>query len=113
MAYLRQYMLMLAANLLIPAAVMLFMTGFFRPRMRTRSPVEDDIDETIPSRAPFDKVVFMVIDGLRRSGSSPDTPRGPTTLTCLLTATSCTPRIQDVLSHRGEHMLLYSQYGGP
>lgn len=61
--------LLLAANILIPAAILVFATGFFPykpllPGLATYDAVADYGD---PPAAPFDRVVFMVIDALRRS----------------------------------------------
>ena len=61
------------ANLLIPVAILIFATGFFpyRPFIAGRASYEDGKDGRNDSRygaAPFDKVVFMVIDALRRLG---------------------------------------------
>ena len=62
-------MLLLAANLLIPLGVFIFFDGFFRSRLRTSTRHELEICEmhgvTLDS-APFDKVVFMMVDALRR-----------------------------------------------
>lgn len=65
MVRLHQKVLLLAANMLVPIGALIFMTGFFRGRPSTPTP-----SEIIPDReivAPFNKVVFMVIDALRRS----------------------------------------------
>lgn len=70
MVRLRQNLLLLAANLLIPAGVLVFMTGYFRGRPRMASRGEVDKGETARATsesAPFDKVVFMMVDALRRS----------------------------------------------
>ncbi|KAI1762470.1 alkaline phosphatase-like protein [Hypoxylon sp. FL1150] len=68
MVLLRQKALLLAANLLVPIGALIFMTGFFRGRSSTPTPAEVIPDREIA--APFDKVVFMVIDALRRLISS-------------------------------------------
>jgi len=70
MVRLRQSLLLLAANLLIPVGILIFMTGYFRGRPRMLTPAGVDMGE--PERAtskpaPFDKVVFMIVDSLRRS----------------------------------------------
>ena len=62
-------LLLLAANLLIPAAILVFATGFFPykpllPGLATYDAVTEYGD---PPEAPFDRLVFMVIDALRRS----------------------------------------------
>ena len=59
------------ANLLIPVAILIFATGFFpyKPFIAGRASYRDGKDGRNDSRygtAPFDKVVFMVIDALRR-----------------------------------------------
>ena len=61
------------ANLLIPVAILIFATGFFpyKPFIAGRASYGDGKDGRNDSRygtAPFDKVVFMVIDALRRLG---------------------------------------------
>ena len=61
------------ANLLIPVAILIFATGFFpyKPFIADRASYGDGKDGRNDSRygtAPFDKVVFMVIDALRRLG---------------------------------------------
>lgn len=60
--------LLVAANLLIPAAILVFAIGFFPykpllPGLAEFSPLPgyDGIPE-----APFDRLIFMVIDALRR-----------------------------------------------
>lgn len=64
MVRISQKMLLLAANLLVPFGALIFMTGYFRGRPTTPTPAEVPTDRT--DSAPFDKVVFMVIDALRR-----------------------------------------------
>lgn len=53
------------ANILIPVAICIFAIGFFpyKPFIPGKASFSD---EDVPS-APFDKVVFMVVDALRRS----------------------------------------------
>lgn len=59
------------ANLLIPVAVLIFATGFFpyKPVLPGLANWEDGADmgeETgLGTQAPFNKVVFMVVDALR------------------------------------------------
>lgn len=65
--------LLLAANILIPAAILIFATGFFPykpllPGLATYNAVTEYGD---PPTAPFDKLVFMVIDALRRYRGRP------------------------------------------
>lgn len=55
------------ANLLFPLAILLFASGFFPykpfiPGLATFSEENNDIQ----SSAPFDRVIFMVVDALRR-----------------------------------------------
>lgn len=59
--------LLVAANLLIPIAIYVFGTGFFpyKPLLPGLA-VYGDSDYGAPPAAPFDKVVFMVVDALRR-----------------------------------------------
>ncbi|KAH8668298.1 GPI ethanolamine phosphate transferase [Xylariales sp. PMI_506] len=59
-------MALLAANLLIPAAIYLFATGFFpyKPFLPGIANFED-LDYALPPAAPFDRLVFMVVDALR------------------------------------------------
>ena len=64
MASKRSLLLLAAANLLIPAAILVFATGFFpyKPFLSGKATFKaDDV-----RNAPFDKVVFMVVDALRR-----------------------------------------------
>lgn len=70
MGRLRQNLLLLAANLLIILGVLIFMAGYFRarPRMSTEGEVDMQRTASVTSEsAPFDKIVFMMIDALRRS----------------------------------------------
>jgi ethanolaminephosphotransferase len=58
----------LLANVLIPVGILTFSTGFFPykpllPGLATFDEVDQDA-----SSAVFDKVVFMVVDALRRYG---------------------------------------------
>ncbi|KAI9689570.1 MAG: major facilitator super transporter protein [Bathelium mastoideum] len=56
------------ANLLIPIAVLVFAVGFFpyKPFLPGLAPYEDVPGYSGPLGAPFDRVVFMVVDALRR-----------------------------------------------
>jgi ethanolaminephosphotransferase len=58
---------LVAANLLIPAAILTFASGFFpyKPFLSGLAKYEELGYEGRPV-APFDKVVFMVVDALRR-----------------------------------------------
>jgi ethanolaminephosphotransferase len=66
--------LLVIANLLIPVAILVFATGFFpyKPFMPGLAKYEDSIQNDVlgkglqaPPEAPFDKLVFMVVDALR------------------------------------------------
>lgn len=66
--------LLALANLLIPVAILIFATGFFpyKPFMPGLAEFEDvsisdgDLKNVqYPPEAPFDKLVFMVVDALR------------------------------------------------
>ncbi len=59
------------ANLLIPTAILIFATGFFpyKPFIAGRASYGDGKDGKNDNKygtAPFDKVIFMVVDALRR-----------------------------------------------
>ena len=62
----RQSLLVLViANILIPLAILVFATGFFpyKPFLPGKAAFKpDDVQN-----GPFDKVIFMVVDALRRS----------------------------------------------
>ena len=69
MTRLQQILLLRVANLIIPLGVFIFLTGFFRGRLRTSTRHDLEVNETYAATmesAPFDKVVFMMIDALRR-----------------------------------------------
>ena len=54
------------ANFLIPVAICIFAIGFFP--YKPFIPGEASFgDEDVPN-APFDKIIFVVVDALRRSG---------------------------------------------
>lgn len=55
------------ANLLIPIAIIIFATGFFpyKPFLPGLAQY-GDFDLGPPPKAPFDKVILMVVDALRR-----------------------------------------------
>lgn len=59
--------LLVVANILIPIAIYVFGTGFFpyKPLLPGLA-VYSDSDYGPPPAAPFDRVVFMVVDALRR-----------------------------------------------
>lgn len=58
---------LIAANLLVPAAIQIFASGFFpyKPFLAGLAQYEA-LDYGSPPEAPFDKVIFMVVDALRR-----------------------------------------------
>jgi hypothetical protein len=62
--------LLTVANLLIPIAILIFATGFFpyKPFVPGLAKYEEVGFKKTPE-APFDKLVFMVVDALRRYGT--------------------------------------------
>jgi ethanolaminephosphotransferase len=60
-------LLLIASNALIPIAILIFASGFFpyKPFLSGLAQYETLINGP-PPEAPFDKVVFMVVDALRR-----------------------------------------------
>jgi hypothetical protein len=67
-------LLLALANLLIPVSILIFATGFFpyKPFMPGLATYEDSDKGDVlgkasrePPKAPFDKLVFMVVDALR------------------------------------------------
>ena len=61
-------LLFIFANLLIPTAILIFATGFFpyKPFLPGRATFQDISNGGQLASAPFDKVIFMVVDALRR-----------------------------------------------
>lgn len=61
--------LLLAANILIPVAILVFAAGFFpyKPLLPGLASFSDAAEYGEPPEAPFDKLILMVIDSLRRS----------------------------------------------
>lgn len=59
----------LIANVLIPLAIAIFSSGFFpyKPLVSGLAKCED-LEQYV--KPPFDKVIFMVVDALRRYGCS-------------------------------------------
>ncbi|CAD6588483.1 MAG: major facilitator super transporter protein [Alectoria sarmentosa] len=59
--------LLILANLLIPIAILIFATGFFpyKPFIPGRATFQDSDNGAQLVSAPFDKVIFMVVDALR------------------------------------------------
>lgn len=65
MASRKSVLAMLVANLMIPWAIIVFAIGFFpyKPFLPGRATFkQNDVQN-----APFDRVIFMVVDALRRS----------------------------------------------
>jgi ethanolaminephosphotransferase len=60
-------LLLSAANILIPIAILTFASGFFpyKPFLPGLAEYEP-LEYGPPPEAPFDKLVFMVVDALRR-----------------------------------------------
>ncbi len=67
MAPLRTTLLLVIANLLIPVAILTFASGFFpyKPFLPGLAKYED-LEHGEQPKAPFDRVIFMVVDALRR-----------------------------------------------
>ncbi len=64
-------LLLIVANVLIPLAIVTFAKGFFpyKPLLPGLARYEDldlGLDYGPPPPAPFDRLVFMVVDALRR-----------------------------------------------
>lgn len=59
--------LLTAANVLIPLSILVFATGFFpyKPFLPGLAEFEA-LEYGPPPQAPFDRLVFMVVDALRR-----------------------------------------------
>jgi len=64
--------LLITANLAIPLAIVTFAKGFFpyKPLLPGLAQYEN-LGDTPSPPAPFDRLVFMVVDALRRYLSSP------------------------------------------
>jgi ethanolaminephosphotransferase len=67
MASRKHILSLLTANFLIPIAILVFARGFFpyKPFLSGLAKYEG-LSWPTPPEAPFDKVVFMVVDALRR-----------------------------------------------
>lgn len=61
-------LLLIAANILLPIAILIFATGFFpyKPLLPGLAQYATLPEYGEPPEPPFDKLVFMVIDALRR-----------------------------------------------
>lgn len=61
-------LLLVAANILVPAAIFLFATGFFpyKPLLQGLAEYSPLVGNAAPPEPPFDRLVFMVVDALRR-----------------------------------------------
>lgn len=72
---------LIAANILIPIAILIFASGFFpyKPFLPGLAQYEA-LDYGSPLEGPFDKVIFMVVDALRRYGVDGDGRRRLTTV---------------------------------
>ncbi len=59
---------LIVANLLIPVAIVVFAKGFFpyKPLLPGLAQYDDRSVDGPPPAAPFDRIVFMVVDALRR-----------------------------------------------
>ncbi|KAI1326062.1 alkaline-phosphatase-like protein [Xylariaceae sp. FL0255] len=59
--------LLVVANLLIPISILIFANGFFpyKPFLSGLAQYDDDLGLGSPPPAPFDKLIFMVVDALR------------------------------------------------
>ena len=102
--------LLAIANLLIPVAVLIFATGFFpyKPFLPGLAKFQD-LKYGDPPEAPFDKVIFMVVDALRRSGF----PQQASTLFAdEKVVTLSTQQIQDSRLHKGVLITLWQQLSG-
>lgn len=60
-------LLLAAANLLIPVSILIYATGFFpyKPFLPGLAEFEP-LEYGLPPDAPFDRLIFMVVDALRR-----------------------------------------------
>lgn len=86
-----QRALLTAANVLIPVAVLTFAVGFFpyKPFLPGLAEYGPSVYGSPPD-APFDKVVFMVVDALRRCAAWDPWP-GKRLLICAVISSSPTP----------------------
>jgi ethanolaminephosphotransferase len=65
-----QWLLLILCNALIPLSILVFATGFF-PYKAVLPGLADYENPSFgtPPKAPFDKLIFMVVDALRRYGT--------------------------------------------
>ena len=96
------------ANLLIPIATLIFATGFFpyKPFIAGRASYgngKDGMDDNKYGAPPFDKVIFMVVDALRRLEISQAISR----LLLRLSAILSIPITQASHSLKGQHAHLF------
>lgn len=63
-------LLLLLSNLLIPIAILTFATGFFQYKPFLPGIASFNAsDQEVTQDAPFNKLLFMVVDALRRSAA--------------------------------------------
>lgn len=76
-------LLLITANVIIPLSIIVFATGFFpyKPFLPGLAEYES-IEYGSPPDAPFDKIVFMVVDALRRLVQSLARQHDKMSLTC-------------------------------
>lgn len=91
--------LLIAANLLIPIAIYVFGSGFFpyKPLLPGLA-VYGNSEYGPPPAAPFDRVIFMVVDALRRYETARARDRTWATANKYTTATLSTLLIRDSLT---------------
>jgi ethanolamine phosphate transferase 2 subunit G len=75
-------LLLVVSNILIPIAILAFASGFFpyKPFLPGLAKYEA-AGVGQPPKAPFDKIVFMVVDALRRWGKIPAVSSCPAKIT--------------------------------
>ena len=90
-----------AANILIPISILVFATGFFpyKPFLPGLAEYES-LDYGPPPPAPFDRLIFMVVDALRRYALTYVAPSTP--LTHILPAILYTRTTQASNTFKGE-----------
>ena len=73
----KSYGTLLVANLLLPIGVIVFIVGFFRGKpslSESVNTIETGTKHDVPVPVLFDKVIFMMVDALRRSDYLLDWP---------------------------------------